>query len=616
MRAGLLLREAGGVFELTGRRGHEDRLGEKGRGGREWCREEPGRGRGFSTTPSTCAPTPPLPSSPCPSLSLRESPQSSPSPALSPSLTPPRRHRSSQGGEAKPSRKTIALSDDDTDEEGGGEEDGDSSGTPSPLMTLSQAVSPVEGAGKRDVKRRRLHKVARLEKEGGEGGRAEGGGGSGDTKRRRQPGLHPEKEASGGKSRKRHRESVDGDSDGLDSPLEKRGGYSQGKNKGKGRGRECDFDKATYRRFIDTEAEVDEDVSDDDEAALENDYDSEDSFVNDGPLSYFRQHAGKSSAFFCGVHEGSIRPMRSCSAARFSRQTNNTAASCSRRAGHALRSSPGHVPPAPAPDGAWKENGRRGADHGSGRGDVRRGSRAADRFGFINAVMAHAREGGDPLEVEEACGSEGGGFTQEGYAESRESSGPPQGEDGSDRGDEGRWGRRRCSRWWCGGGQSGDEHIAKHERYCLPARGAGGRASVGAEGGRARAPGEGAPVAPRRRRPPFAARRGAGAGRRPRRGRAVRRVRAHPEAGLGLPREVTGPSLTPAQNKFLPVLLRAPTLSYSGGLFILQAFRGQSAKDVIARSAREFQAAVPGMTAQQAAKMKRHLASAAVGSRR
>lgn len=36
------------------------------------------------------------------------------------------------------------------------------------------------------------------------------------------------------------------------------------------------------------------------------------------------------------------------------------------------------------------------------------------RFAFINAVMKHARDGGDPLDVEEACGSEDG-FTQDDY---------------------------------------------------------------------------------------------------------------------------------------------------------------------------------------------------------
>lgn len=83
-----------------------------------------------------------------------------------------------------------------------------------------------------------------------------------------------------------------------------------------------------------------------------------------------------------------------------------------------LRNSNGN--PSPDADSAWtrKETGRHG-----GRGDD--GRRAADRFGFINAVMAHAREGGDPFDVEEVCGSEGGGFTQEGYA------GTPDDDDGT-----------------------------------------------------------------------------------------------------------------------------------------------------------------------------------------
>ena len=52
-----------------------------------------------------------------------------------------------------------------------------------------------------------------------------------------------------------------------------------------------------------------------------------------------------------------------------------------------------------------------------GRGGIKGGGRrTAGRFGFINAVMAHARDGGDPLDIEEACGSDSGGFTQDGYA--------------------------------------------------------------------------------------------------------------------------------------------------------------------------------------------------------
>ena len=54
-------------------------------------------------------------------------------------------------------------------------------------------------------------------------------------------------------------------------------------------------------------------------------------------------------------------------------------------------------------------------DGSSGRGDGGGGSssRAAGRFAFINAVMAHARDGGDPLDIEEACASQG--FAQDGY---------------------------------------------------------------------------------------------------------------------------------------------------------------------------------------------------------
>lgn len=51
------------------------------------------------------------------------------------------------------------------------------------------------------------------------------------------------------------------------------------------------------------------------------------------------------------------------------------------------------------------------------RRDYRGGAaagRKGGRFAFINAVMAHARDGGDPLDIEEACHSDG--FTQDGYA--------------------------------------------------------------------------------------------------------------------------------------------------------------------------------------------------------
>ncbi len=61
-----------------------------------------------------------------------------------------------------------------------------------------------------------------------------------------------------------------------------------------------------------------------------------------------------------------------------------------------------------------EENG--GLGRGGGGGGGGGGRRAADRFGFINAVMAHARDGGDPLDIEEACGSDTGGFAQDCYA--------------------------------------------------------------------------------------------------------------------------------------------------------------------------------------------------------
>lgn len=66
--------------------------------------------------------------------------------------------------------------------------------------------------------------------------------------------------------------------------------------------------------------------------------------------------------------------------------------------------------------GRRKESGRGGGGGGNGSNSNSNSNRAAGRFGFINAVMAHARDGGNPLDIEEACGSDAGGFTQDGYA--------------------------------------------------------------------------------------------------------------------------------------------------------------------------------------------------------
>ncbi|CAM9399624.1 unnamed protein product [Ectocarpus sp. 13 AM-2016] len=48
---------------------------------------------------------------------------------------------------------------------------------------------------------------------------------------------------------------------------------------------------------------------------------------------------------------------------------------------------------------------------------------------------------------------------------------------------------------------------------------------------------------------------------------------------------------------------------------MLETFTGRSGKEVVASSARELQASVPGMTAQQAAKLKRFLMSVAFRGR-
>ena len=93
-------------------------------------------------------------------------------------------------------------------------------------------------------------------------------------------------------------------------------------------------------------------------------------------------------------------------------------------------------PPAGAPYGRGRGRASSGAAEGRRiQDDVRFGgggggggnSRAAGRFGFINAVMAHARDGGDPLDIEEACGSDTGGFTQDSYAGTPEAT-PTQGQ--------------------------------------------------------------------------------------------------------------------------------------------------------------------------------------------
>ncbi|CAN0521204.1 unnamed protein product [Ectocarpus sp. 8 AP-2014] len=119
------------------------------------------------------------------------------------------------GGGGSPSVRRKRCEEEEEEEEDG-------------LMTLSQAVSPVEEkGGRRDMKRRRLNRMAQLEKEGKEGTRAD----TGDGKKRRSFGTRAGEQDSGGKSRKRQRGRGDGDRTG----------------KGKGK-RGCDFDRASYRR--------------------------------------------------------------------------------------------------------------------------------------------------------------------------------------------------------------------------------------------------------------------------------------------------------------------------------------------------------------------------------
>lgn len=80
------------------------------------------------------------------------------------------------------------------------------------------------------------------------------------------------------------------------------------------------------------------------------------------------------------------------------------------------------------------EGRRRQHDARFGGGGGGGGSRVAGRFGFINAVMAHARDGGDPLDIEEACGSDAGGFTQDSYAGTPDATPTQQQEEGQGQG--------------------------------------------------------------------------------------------------------------------------------------------------------------------------------------
>ncbi|CAN0017137.1 unnamed protein product, partial [Hapterophycus canaliculatus] len=222
MRAGLLLRESDGAFELfcrthslrrRRRRRRRQRSGARETGGasaegdRAGSRDcvsgdatagaaaaaaaaaavagyktTPivGRGRrgeeprgGFLSTPSPWVPTPPTPSgskfsplhegvaaaaassSAGPDRRKKLPPSPSPTPSRhgsqsSPSPTPPRRRRPPQGGQAKPRRKTIALSDEDTDEDGGVSPGPREAGSPGMATTPgSRTVSGGDGSGKR-----------------------------------------------------------------------------------------------------------------------------------------------------------------------------------------------------------------------------------------------------------------------------------------------------------------------------------------------------------------------------------------------------------------------------------------------------------------------------------
>ncbi|CAM9607098.1 unnamed protein product [Ectocarpus sp. 12 AP-2014] len=490
-------------------------------------------------------------------------------------------------------------------EEEGEEEDG--------LMTLSQAVSPVEEKGGRhDMKRRRLNRMAQLENEGKGGMRAD----AGDVKERSPFGTRAGEEDSGRKSRKRQRGGGDGDRTG----------------KGKGK-RGCDFDRASYRRYIDTEAEVDEDVSDDDEAELENDYDSEDSFVNDGPLSYVTDSSQEEEADEeeeedrrgGGRDDGGERHGKKKKRGRKGPKfdTNEDETGMYRQ----LLQQSQPPPPSPSRRGAaadgWGQRRRTersgwhvtgGEDEGGGGGGG--SSRASSRFAFVNAVMAHAREGGDPLDIEEACGSDAaGGFTQEGYAGTPESTATTT-TPGSRKG-----GGAGCPDWspcdgMSSGGSASDGQggaaLQRYARVVVVVEGLGedvGGSGGGGDGGGGTREAVGK----------VEALRGASVvacqGWRDAADKVEGLVRREESDGLGLPKVVTGPSLTPAQTKFLSALLRAPTLSYPGGLLMLEAFRGRSGKEVVASSARELQASVPGMTAQQAAKLKRFLMSVAFRGR-
>ncbi|CAM9183682.1 unnamed protein product [Sphacelaria rigidula] len=471
------------------------------------------------------------------------------------------------------------------------------------LVTLSQAISPVDDVRK-DVKRRRLKKV-----------RGEG-----------YPCVR--KQLIVGLSRERSQKK---------QPSEPKAGERafMGREKGGGasKGRRCEFDKSSYRRYIDHEAEVDEDISDDDEADLDDFYDSQDSFVDDGPLSYETSSSQEEGDSDSGEEDASIGSRRG----KGGGNGNGTKKKKKRRLGDdedekgmylqlmAMSQTP--VRPGGASTSSRNRN-RGGTRDGRGGRAIRGGGRCA----FINAVMSHARDGGDPLDIENACDSDISGASslteqqrrkmQENRARALE-----------------RLRQRQAAKVGGGGGgkvgggglsQGSSANLSRYARVVVIVEGleddqshrhsggSGGRSDRGGGGGGGGdSQGDEAEQAAIDR---VEALHGvsvvASRGWKDTADKVVQLVVEEERAGVGLPSEVTGPSLTAAQMKFLSLLLRAPTLSYPGGLFLLQAFRGRSVKEVISSAAKEFQIAVPGMTAQQAAKLKRFLVSAGASPRR
>ncbi|CAM9544701.1 unnamed protein product, partial [Discosporangium mesarthrocarpum] len=160
------------------------------------------------------------------------------------------------------------------------------------------------------------------------------------------------------------------------------------------------YERASYRRFIDNEAEVDdEDQSDDDEEDGDQWYDSQDSFVNDGPLSYETDSSpsGEGGVSTEAGEEGSGSEDNRAQERDKKKRKGKLRSTIDEKAMYLqlLDESPSQE----FPGLAGSRGGR--CSPGTGR-SIRTASGRDGQLGFIRAIMRHAQEGGDPMEIEKA----------------------------------------------------------------------------------------------------------------------------------------------------------------------------------------------------------------------